>query len=355
VKIASIIGARPQFIKYAALSEVIRKDYDEIIIHSGQHYDFNMSGVFFKELDIPNPDYNLNIGSGTHGYQIGNMLIAIEEVLSKVKPRLTLVYGDTNTTLAGAIAASKLHIKLGHVEAGPRFRERDNPEEINRILTSHCSDLLFCPSRESVRNLYGENIKKGVHLTGDVMIDLLLRWKEVAEESKVLQVLDLTSKQFIVATIHRASNTDNKENLNNIVDALCRIDLKIVLPLHPRTEFALKSYGLYKRLEKNSRIHLIKPLGYLDFLKLMNNAQKILTDSGGIQRDAYISKVPCITLLETTGWNQTVKDGWNVLVGANTERIVKMARDFGPGGEQEEDFGNGQACINIRNVIASAL
>jgi UDP-N-acetylglucosamine 2-epimerase len=355
MKIVSIVGARPQFIKCAALTQELRTEHNEIIVHTGQHYDFDLSGVFFDELNIPKPDYNLGVGSGTHGYQIGQMLMAIEEVLLKEEPELTLVYGDTNTTLAGALAASKLHIPLGHVEAGLRYLDRSMPEEINRILTDHCSDLLFCPTKTSVNNLYKENISHGVYLTGDVMVDILLRQKEIAEKSNVLQALGLKSKQYLVITVHRAGNTDNRENLQSIVNALCQIDQTMVFPLHPRTGGVLKRYGFYDKLKGNRRIKIVKPLAYFDFLKLMNHAQKILTDSGGIQKEAYVLKVPCITLLETTGWDETIEDGWNVLVGVNTDKIVNMARDFEPRGEQREDFGGGEACKNIRNAIDSAL
>jgi UDP-N-acetylglucosamine 2-epimerase len=271
------------------------------------------------------------------------------------KPVLTLVYGDTNSTLAGAIAASKLHIKLGHVEAGLRFFDRGMPEEINRILTDHCSDLLFCPTKTSVNNLNKEGITGGVHLTGDIMVDILLRHKEIAEKSDVLQSLGLKSKKYLVVTIHRASNTDNEGSLRSIVDALCQIDQTIVFPVHPRTVGFLKRYGLYDKLKENSQIKLIEPIGYLEFLKLMNHAQKIVTDSGGIQKEAYILKVPCITLLESTGWVETVEDGWNVLVGTDKAKIASVVQKFEPKGKQREMLGKGNASRNIRNVIDGVL
>ena len=281
--------------------------------------------------------------------------MAVENVLIKEKPELTLVYGDANTTIAGALAASKLHIPLGHVEAGLRYLDRAMPEEINRILTDHCSDLLFCPTKTSVNNLDKENISQGVYLTGDVMVDILLNRKEIAEKSNVLEALGLNSKQYLVVTVHRAGNTDNRENLESIVDALCKIDQTVVFPIHPRTVGALKRYRLYGRLKEKNKIKIVKPLTYLDFLKLMNHAQKIITDSGGIQQEAYVLKVPCITLLETTGWDETVDDGWNVLVGTDKDKIVNMARDFKPRSEQREDFGKGEACRNIKNAIDSVL
>ena len=353
MKIVSIIGTRPQFIKCAALTRELRTEYNEVIVNTGQHYDFHLSGVFLDQLNMPKPEYDLGIGSGTHGYQIGQTLIAAEEVLLKEKPDLTLVYGDTNSTLAGALAASKLHIPLGHIEAGLRCGDRDMPEEINRTLTDHCSDLLFCPTKSSVDNLKKENINRGVYLTGDIMVDLLLKQLIIAEKSSVLQDLGLSSKQYLLVTVHRSSNTDNRQNLKNIVDALIQMDKTIVFAVHPRTEKALKTYGLYDKLIKNSKIKVIKPLGYLDFLKLMNHAKKVITDSGGMEKEAYVLKVPCVTLLQATAWDVTIEDGWNVLVGSDTEKIINMARNFKPMSGQSEDFGNGEACKNVKNIIAS--
>lgn len=351
MKMASIVGARPNFIKCAPLSREIRKEFDEILIHSGQHYDYDMNKVFFDELKIPEPDYHLGVGSGNHGEQTGEMLKRTEGVLLKEEPDLVLVYGDTNTTLAGALAACKLHIKVGHIEAGLRSYDKSMPEEINRILTDHCSDLLFCPTRTAVRNLKSEGITKGIHLTGDVMGDALLQNKEIAERSAILDELSLKSKKYLVATIHRPNNTDKKENLSNIVDAFCEIGEEIVVPVHPRTEKYLKQYGFYERLKEKGHVKLIKPLGYFDFLKLMNHAKKILTDSGGVQKEAYILKVPCITLRETTEWVETVEDGWNVLVGANKENILKMANGFEPKGKQRNVFGDGRASERIVEII----
>lgn len=351
MKIVSIIGTRPHFIKCAAITRELRTEHNEVIVNTGQHYDFDLSGVFFDQLNIPTPQYNLGVGSGTHGYQIGQIIMAVEEVLSKEKPDLTLVYGDTNSTLAGALAASKSHVLLGHVEAGVRCWDRSHPEETNRILTDHCSDLLFCPTKTSVDNLIRENVTKGVYLTGDVMVDILLRLRSVAEQSKILQDLNLGSKEYLIVTVHRPGNTDNQQNLKNIVEALIQIDRTIVFPVHPRTSETLRRYGLYDRLLKNRKIEVVKPLGYLDLIKLMSHADKVITDSGGMEKEAYILKVPCITMLKTTSWPETVEDGWNVVVGCDTEKIVNMARDFKPSGEQTEDYGKGEACKNIVNLI----
>ena len=348
MKIVSIIGARPQFIKCAPLSKELRISHQEVIVHTGQHYNYEMSRVFFDELEIPKPDYNLGIGSGTHAYQTGEMLKKIEEVLIREKPNLALVYGDTNSTLAGALAAAKLQIKVGHVEAGLRSFDKSMPEEINRVLTDHCCDYLFCPTQTAVDNLNKENITTGVYLTGDVMVDMLSYNKEIAERSEILEILNLKSRQYLVATIHRASNTDDRHNMENIVDALCEIDEKITFPLHPRTKKALKEYGLYDRLK--GKIKLTEPLGYFDFLKLLNHTKRVLTDSGGIQKEAYILKVPCITLRDSTEWVETVEDGWNVLVGANKENIINIVNEFEPESKQRFIFEEGASRRIVKSI-----
>jgi UDP-N-acetylglucosamine 2-epimerase (non-hydrolysing) len=351
MKIASIIGVRPQFVKASVVSKELRKHHEEILIHTGQHYDYQMNKIFFDQLQLPEPEYHLNIGSGSHGKQTGEMLDKIEEVLLKEKPDLVLTYGDTNSTLAGALAASKLHIKTAHIESGLRSFDRTMPEEINRILTDHCSDILFCPTPNAVENLKNEGITENVHLTGDVMVDSLLFNKEIAEKkSHVLEDMNLASGQYLVATIHRASNTDDKINLTNIVNALSEIDDKIVFPLHPRTEKFLKQYGLYDRLKES--VVLTHPLGFFDFIKLMNNARMILTDSGGVQKEAYVLKVPCVTLRDNTEWVETVEDGWNVLVGADKLKIVEMVNGFKPSLEMHEDrYGLGDASERIVEII----
>jgi len=351
MKIASIVGARPNFIKAAPVSRELRKEFEEIIIHTGQHYDYEMDRIFFEELNIPEPNYHLGVGSGSQGYQTGEMIKRIEEILMRSNPDLVLVYGDTNTTLAGALAACKLHIKVGHIEAGLRSYDKTMPEEINRILTDHCSGLLFCPTGTAIRNLKKEGITRGIHLTGDVMVDALLRNKEIAERSAILEVQNLKSKKYLVATVHRQSNTDVKENLSNIVDAFCDIEEDIVVPVHPRAAKYLKQYGFYEKLKETGHVKLINPVGYFDFLKLINHAKKILTDSGGVQKEAYILKVPCITLRGTTEWVETVEDGWNVLVGANKENILKMAMEFEPEGEQRNVFGEGNASERIVEIL----
>ncbi|KKG67233.1 non-hydrolyzing UDP-N-acetylglucosamine 2-epimerase [Methanosarcina mazei] len=351
MKIASIVGVRPQFVKASVVSRELRKKHKEILIHTGQHYDYEMNQVFFEELGIPEPDYYLGVGSGSHGFQTGEMLKKIEEILISEKPELVLTYGDTNSTLAGALAASKIGIKSAHVESGLRSFDRSMPEEINRILTDHCSDILFCPTQNAVDNLKREGITENVFLTGDVMVDSLLYNKEIAEnKSQILKNLNLNSKEYLVATIHRASNTDNKENLTNIVDAFSELNENIVFPVHPRTEKLLKNYGLYDSL--NSFVTLIEPLGFFDFIKLMNHAKMILTDSGGVQKEAYILQVPCVTLRNNTEWVETIEDGWNVLVGCNKNNIVKMVEEFNYlANTYRNQYGNGNASTEIASII----
>ena len=338
MKIVSVVGARPQFIKCAPVSRELRKEHEEILVHTGQHYDPEMSDIFFDELEIPRPDYNLGVGSGSHGKQTGEILRGVEDVLLKEKPGLVLVYGDTNSTLAGALAAAKLHIPVAHVEAGLRSFDRTMPEEINRVVTDHISDILFCPTQTSVNNLAAEGITKGVHLVGDVMADALAYNREIAQrKSRILETLGLAGKAYCVLTVHRASNTDSRENLTNIIRAVGEAGVPVVFPVHPRTRKYLREYGLLASLPEN--IRLIEPLGYLDMIRLMGSAQKILTDSGGMQKEAYMLGVPCITLRENTEWVETVEAGWNVLVGADRDKILNTINCFNPDNKLNAIFG----------------
>ena len=349
MKIVSIVGARPQFIKCSPVSKELRKDHQEILVHTGQHYDYEMSKLFFEEMGIPKPDYNLDVGSGPQGKQTGEMLIKIEKVLLEEKPDFVLVYGDTNSTLAGALAATKLHIKVGHVEAGLRSFDTSMPEEINRILTDHASDILFVPTKTAVENLKKEGISDRVHLTGDVMYDALLHNIKIAEKSNILETLHVTSKDYFLVTIHRQSNTDDAENLSNILNALSQVEGKVLFPVHPRTRKFIKEHGLEEKIKDN--VSLVKPVGYIDFLWLEKNAKKILTDSGGIQKEAYLLKIPCITLRENTEWVETIEDGWNVLVGADTEKITEAAKSFTPPQKQSNHFGDGKASEKIKRIL----
>jgi UDP-N-acetylglucosamine 2-epimerase (non-hydrolysing) len=350
MKIATIVGARPQFIKSASLSKELRKHHDEIIIHTGQHYDYGMSDVFFKELSIPYPDYNLKIGSKSQGQQTGEMLASIEQVLVKETPDLVLVYGDTNSTLAGALAASKLNIKIAHVEAGLRSFDRRMPEEINRVITDHISNLLFAPTENAARNLKAEGITDGVHVVGDVMVDSIMANMKIAKDrSTILTTLDVQDKDYLVATVHRQSNTDNIENLTSIIRTLGLSKKRVIFPVHPRTRACLLKSDLWNRLPNN--IIATEPLGYLDMLRLMSSAEKIVTDSGGIQKEAYIMRVPCITVRDTTEWMETVEDGWNVLVGTDMDKLSRAIEDFKPAGPSKQRFGSGKACNKIVDIL----
>ena len=350
MKIVTIVGARPQFIKAAAISRAIQefnkrsktrlyeeRRIREILVHTGQHYDYLMDKVFFEELKLPQPDYHLGVGSGSHAKQTGLMLERIEVVLQKEKPDVVMVYGDTNSTLAGGLAAAKVNIPVAHVEAGLRSYNQNMPEEINRLLTDHLSTLLFCPTTQSVRNLLKEGIKDGgkriVKKVGDVMYDSILYYSKIAErKSRILQDLDLVNPQsairnpqYYLATLHRAENTDDPDKLKSIFGALNEIGRKtpVIFPLHPRTKKMMEVYRLSSELKN---IKLTEPVSYLDMLKLEKNAKAILTDSGGVQKEAYWFGVPCFTLREETEWMETIKSKWNTLVGTETKRIVKRVR-----------------------------
>lgn len=340
MKIITVLGARPQFIKAAAVSHKFKNQFDEKLVHTGQHYDANMSDVFFEELGIPKPAYQLTVGGATHGAMTGAMLSSIEEILLTEKPDYVMVYGDTNSTLAGALAASKLLIPVIHVEAGLRSFNKAMPEEQNRILTDHISDLLFVPTQTAIDNLSHEGIAKGVHNVGDVMYDGILHFTGIAaEKSTILEDLSLTEEQFMLCTIHRAENTNDPKRLKGIVDGLNNSGANIVLPLHPRTQKYLKDYDL--RLSESIRV--IDPIGYLDMVRLEGTCSKIVTDSGGVQKEAFFLGKPCITMRDETEWVETVQNGWNVLVGADEKAIQQAIQGFNPTNERLNYFGNGTA------------
>lgn len=358
MKICTIIGARPQFIKAAVVSRVIKATpgLHEIIIHTGQHYDANMSSQFFDELDIPSALYNLNIGSSTHGRQTGLMLMAIEEILVKEKPDWVLIYGDTNSTLAGALAAAKLHIPVAHVEAGLRSFNRLMPEEINRITADHLSTLLFAPTETSFQRL----LKEGIDATriinvGDVMYDAALHYNELNSARKtIVDSLELASKSYILATIHRAENTDSEERLKHICNALIELasTYKIVLPLHPRTRCFLEKADLLSLIEE--KLTVIEPVGYLDMLALEQHASCIITDSGGVQKEAYFNQVPCITLRDETEWIELVEAGWNQLCSPTVEFSLMSYIDNFKGKRltySQKIYGEGDASAKIVGIL----
>lgn len=354
MKVVTVIGARPQFIKAAAVSRILRKECDEILVHTGQHYDANLSDVFFEELEIPKPDYNLGIGSGSHGAQTGRMLEAIEQVLLKEKPDWVLVYGDTNSTLAGALAAAKLHIPVAHVEAGLRSFNRKMPEEINRVLTDHVSDLLFAPTKTAVKNLRQEGISEDrIHLVGDVMYDAALYYGEKARlESRVLEKLGLKPKEYILATVHRAENTNDPSRLRAIAEGFCEVskEFLVVFPAHPRTCKALERYGLLEEIK--TRLMLIEPIGYLDMVMLEQSARLITTDSGGVQKEAFFYSVPCVTLRTETEWVELVELGWNIIcppfdAASINNVILKAVNQVGLGGNPYGDGFSGNSIVRI--------
>ncbi|HWP47294.1 MAG TPA: UDP-N-acetylglucosamine 2-epimerase (non-hydrolyzing) [Candidatus Limnocylindrales bacterium] len=326
LRIITIVGARPQFIKAATISRITgtTQGIKEILVHTDQHYDDNLSRIFFEELEIPQPDYHLGIGSGTHGFQTGRMLEEIEQVLLKEKPQWVLVYGDTNSTLAGALAAVKLHIPVAHVEAGLRSFNRRMPEEINRVLTDHASDLLFAPTQTAVNNLHREGISENkIRLVGDVMYDAALYYGAKAEkESRILEQLGLESKGYILCTIHRAENTDNPARLRTIFEGLVSVarDIPFILPLHPRTRTVLQQEDLLGEVSRFVRF--MEPVGYLDMVLLEKQARVIVTDSGGVQKEAFFYRVPCITLREETEWVELVNLGWNQLVPPVSAQLI---------------------------------
>jgi UDP-GlcNAc3NAcA epimerase len=392
MKILSIVGARPQFIKAAIVSQQVRANgCEERLLHTGQHYDFNMSEVFFRELDLPDPDHYLGIGSGRHGEQTAKMLIGIEEVLLREDPDVVLIYGDTNTTLAGALAPVKLHIPVAHVEAGLRSHDRRMPEEINRIIADHCSDILFCPTQTAVRNLQAEGFHNVVQdagfgfpstpvanhpssiinhpsegplvvNVGDVMLDIaryaLQRLdQEGHRKGEVLARYGLHPRGYILATIHRAGNTDDRGRLGGIVQALNEIGaagLKVLFPVHPRTRRALEKFDLLRTLDIDAVIPC-EPVSYLEMIALESEARLLLTDSGGVQKEAYFFGVPCVVARDETEWTELVEAGWNRLAGAETARLVgaveaALREDF-TGRPRTDYYGDGRAAARIAAIL----
>ena len=355
MKIVTIIGARPQFIKAAVVSRAMRlrsNEITEVIVHTGQHFDSNMSDIFFDELDIPKPHYNLGVGGGTHGQNTGRMLEKIEEVLLKEKPDYLLVYGDTDSTLAGTLAAVKLHIPVAHVEAGLRSFNRKMPEEINRILTDHASDLLFTPTITAVKNLNQEGIQaEKIKQVGDVMYDAALFYgAKVEQNNALLTTLQIQSKKYALVTLHRAENVDDKARLESIIKGLGHYENQIVLPLHPRTKKMMESFGIV--LPQN--IKIIDPVGYLDMILLEKHAALIATDSGGVQKEAYFHKVPCITLRDQTEWIELVENGANILTGADTAAIISAldkASNINPTVFDTPLYGNGTTGSEIVDLL----
>jgi len=350
VRIVTIIGNRPQFVKAAAVSRLLRERHEELIVHTGQHYDDELSRVFFEELGIPAPDRELGAGSGTNTEQTARILGALEPVLADLRPGLVLVYGDTNSTLAGALAAAQAGIPVGHVESGMRSFDRSMPEELNRVLTDHASDLLLCSTQTAIDNLAREGVRGETHLVGDVMADVSVAFREIAaERSTIAADLGVEPGAYLVVTAHRAGNVDDPARLERLVELIAALPRPVVFPLHPRTRTRLEAAGLLERLEG---VTVVAPLGYLDFLELARHARAILTDSGGVQKEAYLLGVPCVTLRDTTEWVETVEVGWNVLVDLDPEAALAALKRTPPA-ERPELYGGGHAAERVRDAVSA--
>jgi len=366
-----ILGTRPQIIKSAPLIYLANKD-PQIrldVIHTGQHYDYEMTKIFFKELCLQDPIANLNVGSGTHAKQTAKIMLRLDRILQKQEPDIVIVPGDTNSTLAAALTAAKLHIPVAHIEAGARSYDMKMPEEINRCLTDHCSTLLFTPTENCTKNLIKEGINKDkIHQTGDTMYDVVLQQLPKTEKTKILKKLNLKTKTYALLTTHRPENVDSPKNLKNIVGAMMKLNsLTIIFPVHPRTRKKLRKYKLYNQIQKQEHIKIIEPRGYHEMLKLIKNAKLILTDSGGIQKEAFWLKIPCITLRENTEWIETIKLKANYLTGTSPQKITKTTRKIIKYQEQitkelnnlPNPFGDGKASkrilINLKELASNKL
>ncbi|WP_290813738.1 non-hydrolyzing UDP-N-acetylglucosamine 2-epimerase [Halovivax sp.] len=343
MSVLTVVGARPQFVKAAAVSRQLRGRLEETVVHTGQHYDRELSAVFFEELDLEEPDHHLGVGSASHAVQTAEVMVGLERIIEEERPEVVLVYGDTNSTLAGAMAAAKREPAIAHVEAGLRSGDTSMPEEVNRICTDHCADRLYAPSRDAVANLEREGIGAGVVESGDVMYDTLLSVRDGLADVSI-DGIDVP-EEFVLATVHRAGNTDDPERLVGIVDGLSRLPKPVILPAHPRTVEALEREGLRERA--NEGIDLVEPQGYLPFLRLVAEADCVATDSGGVQKEAFYLETPCVTLRDTTEWVETIEAGWNVLVGADADRIVDAVGAAGDPPAKPDLYGGGTAAARI--------
>ncbi|NLD42703.1 MAG: UDP-N-acetylglucosamine 2-epimerase (non-hydrolyzing) [Chloroflexi bacterium] len=348
MKIMSIVGARPEFVQAAPVSRALRRNHVEVLVHTGQHYDHAMSQAFFDDLGIPAPDYNLGVGSGPHGQQTAAMLVGIEQLLTQEAPEMVLVRGDTNSTLAGALAAAKQGVPLAHIEAGERSHDRRMPEEVNRLVADALAGLHFCASQTGMRNLAREGLSSAAHWVGDVMLDALLHYLPLARSRpSVLGRLGLEQGCYALVTVHRAGNVDDPARLRAIVDALNRAPETVLFPVHPRTRAALDRAGL----RFADHVRAVEPVAYLDMLMLEEGARLIATDSGGVQREAYYLNVPCLTLRDETEWEETVTAGWNTLVGVDPERILEAWARCSPPTHHPDIYGDGTASERIVRIL----
>ena len=354
--VLSVVGVRPQFVKHAPVSRALRRRFREVVVHTGQHYDFAMSRLFFDELAIPEPDRHLGVGSGTHAGQTGRVAERVEAVVTELRPDAVLVFGDTNSTLGAALAVAKLRVPLAHVEAGVRTGLTGMAEEINRVLVDHASDLLFAPTADAVEHLAREGAHGAVHLVGDVMRDALeLHLERAAGRPHPALPLAGEPGRYLLLTLHRAENTDDPAALAAILDGVAALREPVVFPVHPRTREALARHGLAARLAGLRHVRAIEPVGYLDMLVLERDARLVLTDSGGMQKEAYLLGTPCLTLFPETPWKETVAAGWNRLVPAGAAALARAVEEFRPDGPRPDLYGDGQASERIAALLAAAL
>ena len=352
MRVLTVVGNRPQFIKAAAVSHRLREEAEEVLVHTGQHYDEELSQIFFSELGLPRPEHHLELGGGSNTAQTARMLEALEGLLVSERPDQVLVYGDTNSTLAGALAAAQAHIPVAHVEAGMRSFDRAMPEELNRVLTDHASSLLLCSSEAAALNLRAERVAGRIEVVGDVMVDVFELLAPRADFA-TLDRLGVARGGYLLATAHRAGNVDDPARLRALVDLLLALPLPAVLPLHPRTRARLEAAGWLAELETAPRLRLAPPLGYLEFTALLGHARAVLTDSGGVQKEAYLAGVPCVTLRDTTEWVETVQVGWNVLVDLDAARAI-AALERTPPAERPPLYGDGRAGARVVAALARA-
>ena len=358
MKILTVVGNRPQFIKAAAVSGPLRERHEEILLHTGQHYDQALSEIFFNELGLAQPDRQLGIAGGSNSSQTARMLAALEPLLEELHPDALLVYGDTNSTLAGALAGAQRGVPVVHIEAGMRSFDRSMPEELNRVLSDHISELLLCSSQTAMSNLHAEAVPGRIELVGDVMVDVALRWQPLAlEQTEVAEQLGVHPHQYLLVTAHRAGNVDDPQRLTKLVELLERLPGPIVLPLHPRTRERLLAAGLLERLRRIEGMHLTEPLGYAEFTALLCTARAMLTDSGGVQKEAYLAGVPCVTLRSSTEWVETVQAGWNTLVDLDAQAAL-AALERKPPPQREALYGDGHAaerCVQAIQALDQGL
>jgi UDP-GlcNAc3NAcA epimerase len=355
MKIASIVGARPNFVKLGPVHKSLKSSgIKHLIVHTGQHYDYEMSDIFFSDFELPKPDIHLGVGSGSSCFQLGEIIKRLENKLINKQIDLVLVYGDTNSTLAGAICANKCNIKLGHIEAGLRSYDPSMPEEYNRILTDHLSNYLFAPTRNAVNNLKKEKIRGKAYYTGDLSVEIINKTRSISKKSEILDILSLQSKSYLLLTMHRAENTSSRYFFIQLLKTFEALkDNIIVFPIHPRTKKMLGSLGLLDRLLKCSNVKTLLPVGYIDFIALLQNSLKVITDSGGIQKEAYLLNVPCITMRKNTEWLETIEGQWNVLTGVDSKKIVKAVRRQTPNSKYSESvFGNGRTSQVISELLS---